>query len=160
MKSIVFDSGPIISLGLNSMLGILKPLKEKYGGEFYITQSVRSELVDIPIKGKKFKLEAFQVEEQIRLGVLKVVHDEHIMGTTRKLLDIANNTYFSNDQPINVVQFGEISSLALACHLRADAVVIDDRATRDLLEDPENLTRRLAYKLGTQVKMNRSEEHT
>ena len=60
MKALVFDSGPIINLALNNMLWILKPLKEKFKGDFYITESVKRECIDRPLTSKKFKYEALE----------------------------------------------------------------------------------------------------
>ena len=37
-KALIFDSGAIITLALNNLLYILKPLKKEFGGEFYILQ--------------------------------------------------------------------------------------------------------------------------
>ena len=37
----------------------LKPLKKQYRGEFLMPASVKSELIDRPLKSKKFKLESF-----------------------------------------------------------------------------------------------------
>ena len=154
-KILVFDTGPIISLGLNELLWLLKPLKERFGGEFYITHYVKEELVDIPIKSKKFKLEAFQVEECINEGILKEVHEQQLLSTTRKLMDIANTMFYANGQPLTIVQFAEISSLALACHMRAQAVVIDERVTRELMENPEGLTKKLSRRFNVNVTINK-----
>ena len=43
MRSIIFDTGPIISLVTNNMLWLLEPLKKQFKGEFYITKSVKKE---------------------------------------------------------------------------------------------------------------------
>ena len=71
MKSLVFDAGPVISLATNSLLFILEPLKKEFNGKFYITESVKSELVDRPFEIKKFKFEAIQVEKLIETGCWK-----------------------------------------------------------------------------------------
>lgn len=154
-RIIVFDTGPIISLGLNDLLWMLKPLKEQFKGEFYITHYVKEELIDIPLKSKKFKLEAFQVDECVRDGVINEVHEQHLMLTTRRLMDIANNMFTANGQPLTIVQFAEMSTLALACHMQAQAVVIDERATREIMESPEKLTRRLSNRFGVDVILNK-----
>ncbi len=150
-KVLVFDTGPIISFGLNDLAWLLAPLKQRFKGEFYITQYVKEELVDIPLKSKKFKLEAFQVEECLREGVLREVRDEGLVALTRHLMDIANNLYFAQGQPLTIVQFGEMSTLALACQMGAQAVVIDERATRELLESPREFTKRLSHRFGVPV---------
>ena len=55
MKSLVFDSSTIITLAMNNLLSLLKPLKEKFQGEFYIPLSVKEEIIDVPFRSKKFK---------------------------------------------------------------------------------------------------------
>ena len=72
MKTIVFDSGPIISLAMKNLLWTLEPLKKEFGGEFYIPYGVKKELIDKPLQGKKYKFEALQVLRLINLGSLKV----------------------------------------------------------------------------------------
>ena len=54
MKSLVFDSGPIISLATNNLLWVLEPLKNKFNGKFFITQAVKGEIVERPLETKKF----------------------------------------------------------------------------------------------------------
>ncbi len=43
VKSIFFDTGPIITLVMARLDWILHLLKEKYGGKFYITPAVKRE---------------------------------------------------------------------------------------------------------------------
>ena len=71
MKTIVFDTGPIISLTMNNLLWILEPLKSISNANFYITNPVKKELVDNPLnKTKRFKFEALQVLHYIENGIL------------------------------------------------------------------------------------------
>ncbi|KHO51294.1 MAG: hypothetical protein QT04_C0044G0003 [archaeon GW2011_AR11] len=58
MKALVFDSGPIISLTLNGLLWMLRPLKQRFKGDFCITKAVYGEIISYPLHTKKFKLEA------------------------------------------------------------------------------------------------------
>src|SRR3989344_4053400 len=85
MKSLVFDAGPIISLATNNLLQILPPLKERFNGSFYITKSVKKELVDRPFEIKKFKFEAIQVEKLIEEGVLEIIDNDFIRNESPKL---------------------------------------------------------------------------
>ena len=65
-KPIIFDTGPVISLTTNNLLWVLDSLKKQYKGNFYITPTVKRELVDTPIQSKKFKFEALQVMHCIK----------------------------------------------------------------------------------------------
>ena len=49
---------------------VLEELKKRYDGEFYITPAVKKELIDRPLKGKLFKLEALQLMSFISKGII------------------------------------------------------------------------------------------
>ena len=53
MKTLVFDAGPVISLDVTGLLWAIEPLKKRFNGKFYITNSVKKELVDRPFEIKK-----------------------------------------------------------------------------------------------------------
>ena len=63
MKSLAIDSSSIISLATNSLLWILEPLKKQFQGDFYITDSVKQEVINRPLSTKRFKLEALMIKE-------------------------------------------------------------------------------------------------
>ncbi len=70
MKTIVFDTGPIISLTMNNLLGLLEHLKKKSNARFLIPRQVKAELVDNPMNNtKRFMFEAMQVLRIIEKGV-------------------------------------------------------------------------------------------
>ena len=71
MKSIVFDTSTIISIATNNLLWVLKLLKNKFGGEFFITSSVKNELIDRPLKSKKYKLEAIMISDILQKKIIK-----------------------------------------------------------------------------------------
>ena len=54
MKYLIFDAGPIISLTMNGLLPILEKLKKVFDGEFILTPSVKSEVIDRPMRIKKY----------------------------------------------------------------------------------------------------------
>lgn len=156
LKSIVFDTGPIISLTTNNLLWLVEPLKQKFGGNFYITEGVRTELVDKPLATKKFKFEALQVEQQIEKGIFEVSRDPEAKSLATRLLDIANSCLYVEGNPLRIVQFGEMETLAFALLNKCEAIVIDERITRLLLESPESLAKLLSKRLHANVKMDRT----
>src|SRR3989344_4776761 len=93
MKAIIFDSSTIINLALNNLLWILQPLKEKYKGEFYITESIKKEIIDRPFQIKRFKLEAIQISKEIEKGVLKVYQEQDLGREIEELNMIANRIF-------------------------------------------------------------------
>jgi len=155
MKAFIFDAGPIISLTTNNLLWLLGPLKERFGGEFYITESIRKELVEKPLKTKKFKFEALQVQDQIEKGVLKVIKDNKIKKKAEQLLSIANNVFYVHKHPLNSLQAGELETLAAAKIMKIPYVVVDERITRLLLENPGQMEQLLEKRLHADVRVKR-----
>ncbi|MFH1849700.1 MAG: hypothetical protein ABH879_05940 [archaeon] len=154
MKSLVFDAGPVISLGTNNLFWILDPLKKRFGGQFWITPSVKNELVDRPLNTKKYEFEALQVLSLIRKRTLAVVERQDIIDRRNVLLDYANSIYIAKGHEIKILHSGEMESLAAAKILGSDAMVVDERTLRYLIEKPQRLRDRLENKLHTQVTIN------
>ena len=97
MKAIIFDSSTIINLAMNNLLWILQPLKEKYGGEFYITQSIKREVIDTPFHIKRFKLESIQISNILNKGIIKVYTEQDLSTETKALNEISNKIFFNKD---------------------------------------------------------------
>jgi len=154
MKSLVFDTGPIISLTLNNILWVLESLKEKFDGEFYITPAVYKELIEKPLSTKKYKFEALQILPLITRNILKLMDHDDIRNKAQSLLDIANNTYRARGNPIKIVHSGEMEAIACALVMNSDTLVIDERTTRVLVESPQSLEKHLERKLHTHVEVN------
>lgn len=161
MKYLVFDAGPIISLTLNGMLPILERLKENFDGEFILTPAVIREVVDKPMKIKKFKLEALLVEGLINKGVFKmsgdIVSDQKLNREMKKIEKSANGVLrtSSTGEKIKIIHDGEVSCLAFVSLIKGDSViVIDERTTRMLTEAPRNLESMMEKKLHTPLNVN------
>jgi hypothetical protein len=156
MKSIIFDSGPMISMSMNNLLWLLPELKKKYNGKFYITPNVKREIIDNPMNSKKFKFESLQVLKQYKDHVLELFDKQTLKQKTDELLEIANNMYFAHNKNINIVQYAEMEVLIAAKMTGADAIVVDERTTRLLIENPEKLKKILQRKLHTSVRLDRN----
>ena len=150
-KNIVFDTGPIINFAITGLLPKLTELKKHYKGDFIITSSVEKELIDRPLSSKKFRLEALQVLKEIQSGTFKVFNDKAVSTLTKEILDLANTCFKAKGNWIRIVSYAEISVLALAIHLNSEAVIIDERTTRLLVEDPYKIKTILQKKLHTNV---------
>ncbi len=153
MKSLIFDSSTIISLALNNLLWILKPLKEQYKGEFYITQEIKEEIIDVPIRSKKFKLEALQIQEILEQGIFKI-YPEHLLEKEESIKQISNQIFFVKNNYMTIIDRGELSALVLAKEINAEAIVIDERTTRLMIENPQLLANIFKNKLHTKIKVN------
>jgi len=138
-KCIVFDSGPVISMATNNLLSTLERLKAHYPGRFILPESVKAELVDEPLQTKRFMFEALQVQRLISSGVFEVVKDDDTKELTLELLNLTNSCFSARGKKIRIVHYAEMASLAVAKLLDAEAVVIDERVTRELVEIPSHL---------------------
>ncbi len=156
MKSIVFDSGPLISLTMNNLLWLLEPLKSAFKGEFFMPEAVKMELVDEPLQTKKFKFEALQIQELISKGALKVLEDSETKNETLSLLGIANSCFSARGQNLALVHYGEVASVVAALQLNSSALVMDERVTRELIEHPQHLAGIMEKKLQTRVNADSS----
>ena len=156
MKYLIFDAGPIISLTLNGMLPIIEKLKGVFKGEFILTPQVKNEVVDRPMKIKKFKLEAIRVNDMIERGIFKmstkIIPNPKLDMETKQILKITNGVLKTTQtgEKIKIIHEGEASCIAFSNLCGADnVIVIDERTTRMLTEAPQNLEKMMERKLHT-----------
>ncbi len=152
-KSLLVDAGPIITLALSQLLWVLKPLKEKTGVTFYITNAVYSELVERPQTISRFQFEALHVQKLIRDGVITKYTKGINKQTTNNLTRIANNSFRIKEGPLEVLQAGELETLALALETKS-LMLMDERTLRLLIEKPSGMKRLLEGRKRKKVKKN------
>ena len=150
MKALIFDSSSIISITINNLLSKLADLKKHYHGEFFITKEVVNEIINNPIHNKKFKFEALQLSKFILNNNLKI-YENDLNNKTNYLLTLTNSIYKAHDNYISIMQKAEVECLALTIALNGDALVVDERTTRLLIEDPLKLKHLLENKLHTKI---------
>lgn len=150
MKSLVFDTSTIISIAMNNLLWVLPELKKRFKGEFYIAPAVKEEVIDVPLKSKRYKLEAMQILSLMGEGQIKVFRN-NFKKKAEELAAIANHIFKTKDTWIRIMHDAELESLAMALEIKADAYVIDERNTRMLVENPESLGQLLQDKLHTKI---------
>ncbi|MBC8444001.1 hypothetical protein H8D83_00290 [Candidatus Woesearchaeota archaeon] len=156
MKILLFDTGPIISMTMNHIIWSLKLLKKQFKGKFYITEAVKKELIDKPLRTKKFKLEALQTLYRINAKTLEIKTAPGLDSKTDYLLKLANTCFKYDSHYLKIVQYAEIETLALALIIKADAIVIDEKTTRLLVEDPNKLEKILSYKIHRKVSIDQT----
>ncbi len=161
MKFLIFDAGPLISLTLSGMLGILEKMK-KEGIEFIITPQVKKEVVERAMTIKKYKLEAVKISGIIEKGILKesnnFVKDDELAKETAKIMANSRKIISANSESVSLIQEGEASCLAFSrlCGME-NLIVIDERTTRLISESIENLKEVMGRKLHADIKINRKE---
>ena len=153
-ESLVFDSGPVISLSTVNLLWLLEPLKKRFIGDFYIPKGVYDELIERPLQTKKYKFEALQILPMINSGVLRVIDNDLIQSKAAELAGLANSAFKVKGNWISIVHHTDMEVVATAIHLGSSAIVVDERTTRVLIENPKKVAERLMKKLHAKVEIN------
>ena len=158
-RKLFFDTGPIITLVMSRLVGILPELKKKYGGKFYITPSVKRELVTRPMDIKRYEFEALQALKLIKDGVLEVYEDVPEKEVSR-LHAIANSSFKLENQNMEVIQSGEIESVVCALKAGAEAMVMDERTLRLFIENNKEMKALLERRFNKTVSVDKEKMNT
>lgn len=159
-KALIFDSGALINLSMNGLLDLLVKLKKECGCKFLITKEVKYEVVDRPIGIYRFELGAIRVQSLIDSGVIELpsgfdISEETMNRKTKEFMDLANHSVEVGGKFVKIVSEGEISCLALSSELEEKGIetliAIDERTTRMLSENPENMERMMGEKMHRRV---------
>ena len=164
MRAIIFDASTLITLSMNGLFNELRELKKVFRGKFIISKEVYGEIVERPIKTKRFELEALRLKQLVDEKVLELpsalgIKDDEITSKAQVLLDHANSSFRGRGKDIHLIDMGEASVLALHNILNEkkieNVVAVDERTTRVMCEKPDNLIKLLKRKLHTDVKMDK-----
>ncbi len=163
-KAVIFDSGVLISFSMNGITRILKELKEIFNGKFLITSEVKNEVIDVPLRIKRYELEALKIKRLLDDGVIELpgslgIKDSEIESADKLMLNIANSTFSGMGRDIHILDHGEASCLALSKILTEKGIKniigIDERTTRLLVERPENLKNIFEERMNTKIKIKK-----
>lgn len=164
-KVIIFDASTLISISMNGLLEELKKLKDIFKGDFVIPKEVKKEVIDHPIKTKRFELEAMKIQNLIDDGYLVMpkdlgIEDKNITSSMIKFMSLANTMFIGNGQKIKLIHDGEAACLALSKILDEknieNVLAIDERTTRMLVEKPENLQKLMEKRTHARIKLKES----
>ncbi len=150
-EKIICDAGPLISLADNCAINLLS----KFNNNFYITKSVEKEIVNHPMDTKRFKLKAIMLKEAIQKGEIKRIEETSKMQQeAREVIELANNLLHVQGKAIKIVHEGEASAIGALIALNEKNLLIDERTTRHLIEDPEKVKEYMQSKTKYKIKMN------
>ncbi|MFH1316788.1 MAG: hypothetical protein ABII01_04675 [Candidatus Woesearchaeota archaeon] len=156
MKSLIFDTGSIISMALNNLLWILDPLKKRFKGKFFVTEEAKIELIETPLKIRRFEFEALQTLTYFKKNTLEVIANPEIDKLQDYLLDLANKSYKSKGKYITIVQRADMEGIAAAIFLNSEAFVVDERTSRWLIEKPTQLRDHLSSRLHRDIEIDKT----
>ncbi len=161
-KYLIFDAGPLINFAMNGLLPVFKKLKKEFDGEFLITKEVKREIIDYPQTLKRFELESLQLEELFNEKIIKHAditekQVDELRNKREEIMSKANSTFYADGRKIHILDKGECAALALGVLLGNNPIiVVDERTTRMLCENPENLRKLLQKKLHTNITANKN----
>jgi predicted nucleic acid-binding protein len=155
MNSIPCDSSSLISLGDNCILRILENMNAK----FVIPKGVKIEVIDAPLSTKRFKLRAIQMDALLKKGVLQVIDDPRVFDYAQKIADLSNRLFEYGGKNVKIIHHGEAEVMACAKLLNEDTILSDERTTRHLLEDPDQLKKYMQARTGLDLKMDEEVEN-
>ncbi|MEW6295110.1 MAG: hypothetical protein AB1467_02320 [Candidatus Diapherotrites archaeon] len=155
MNDLVFDSSALISISENCLMKVLGELSQKAIGNFYISEAIARETVNVPLSIDKFELNAIRIKQALENGWIKVFRHEKIGEFAQRIEGIANNCFFHDGRPLELIHYGEAEALALNKIINASVVVIDERTARSMLEYPLSLKKSISLNFNASIKMNK-----
>lgn len=155
-KYVLCDSSTLISLTSSCLEGLLYFFKDKYGVRTLIPKSVQKETVETPLSlaTKEYCFSAIRIKDMIHDGVIEVV-SEDVTAETRKIMDAVNKVFYARGSPVTLMHMGETEMIALAKKLEVPSIMIDERTTRVLIEDPNSMAQHLQDEFRTSIMVNR-----
>jgi len=154
MKAVI-DTGTMITLSGTCLMNVFKTFVKYNRIELIISNTVAQESVWKPITNKRFALNAARIKHAMSDNTIKSIPiTADITNTMQRILTLSNNTFFTRDGPLKIIQAGEAEALALAKIHDAKALFIDERTTRSLIENPSRLKQVLERRQDQPVKMN------
>jgi hypothetical protein len=154
MISVVFDSSALISLVETCNSPLLYFLKEKTASNFLITPKVKDEIISNPLAAKKYELSAIRMRRLLLDGVLSVISSPQLVRDTKEIMNCANTLLYANEKPLTLIQEGEAQCLAIFSGAKADALAVDEKTTRLLIEDPFKLKQILQSEYDEKIEVN------
>lgn len=160
-KALIFDASTLINLSMNGMLDALEALKKIFPGKFLITKDVEYETIAHPLQIKKFELGALKIKQLLNNKIIELpesagIKNYEIEEKTKEILKLANSSFIAENSYLHLIDSGEASCLALSEIFTEkgvkNLVVMDERTTRMLCENPENLRKLMENKFHAKIK--------
>ncbi|VVB99247.1 Uncharacterised protein [uncultured archaeon] len=152
-QSMICDSSSLISLTDSCFVHVLYFLKRKFKGNFIIPPSVEYECVAHPMTMKMHAIHAIRLKRAINEGIVEIV-DMPMAERVQEIKWIANSIFYASGTPLRLLQAGETEMLALSSLLDVPNLLIDERTTRVLSEDPDSLRKHLEEEFRRPITVN------
>ena len=151
----VFDSSSLISISQSCLINLLRGLKGQGNITFAVPKSVFLEVVENPLRIKRFELNAVRLQKAFEQGWLEVkaLDSEH-SALAEEIGAKANHLLYMDRKPITLIHRAEMESLALLKQLDSNLLVIDERTTRTIIESPKQIKGLIERRKNRSVDLN------
>ncbi len=149
-NTIVCDSSPLISFSDTCNIGALRFLKSR-GARFVVPPGVRAEIVSNPMHIRKYQFSAVRLKQTLDSGVLELATIPDLAQKTSEVLEAANGIFAANGKTLKIVHEGEAECIALFEGVGAKALLIDEKTTRLLIENPYKLAELMEGEYGSKI---------
>ena len=107
MKAVI-DTGTMITLSGTCLMNVFKSFIRTNRIELMISSTVAQESVWKPITNKRFALNAARIKYAMSEQTIEVIPiTDEISRNQQKILNLANNIFFSSSGPLQIIQAGE-----------------------------------------------------
>ncbi|MFA6048726.1 MAG: hypothetical protein WC792_02145 [Candidatus Micrarchaeia archaeon] len=152
-NTIVCDSSPLISFSDTCNIDALRFLKSR-GARFVAPPGVRAEIVSNPMHIRKYQFSAVRLKKILDDKVLEIASVPGLAEKTSRVLETANAIFEAKGKPLKVVHLGEAECIALFEAVGAKALLIDEKTTRLLIENPYKLAELMQGEYGSKIGVN------
>ena len=146
---VLCDSSSLIALAETCNVEALEHLTQRTKAHFLITAGVRDEIIARPLNIRQYAFSAVRLRNMVERGVLEVVDAD--AAKTEGIMADANGAYAVGGRTATILHRGEAECLACA----KGALLIDEKTTRLLVEDPEKLRASMEVEYRQSVKVDR-----
>ncbi len=153
---VLCDASSLISLTSSCLENLLYFFRDNFHTKFLIPQSVHYEAIERPLsfKTKVHAFSALRIQDMIHDGTIELVKED-LQTETNELLALGNSIFYARGKPVHILHLGETEMLALTNRLQTDALLMDERTTRILVEDPVSMKNHLEHEFGTHIMVNK-----
>ena len=150
--TIVLDSSALISLSETCLFDVFRALNKKLGIEFIVSEGVVKESIETPSTIKRFQLSSERINKGLNEKWIQVKKmDQTALNLEQKLVSLCGKIFHSNGKFIQILHLGEAESLALLNQINARILCMDEKTTRMLVENPNDLKNLIQKRQGTTI---------
>lgn len=158
MKKIVVDSSSLITMSDSCIIKMMQYLSEIENIRFVIPESVYYESVERPLQIKRFELNAIRIRTAVQSGYMEIAKTTPaVKKSMQELNTVTANIMSADGKKIHLINLGEAETLALMKEIDSRILLIDERTTRMLIEEPENVMAFLERKHKSKITLDKGE---